>query len=175
MILLGRMLERIYGSASEALTSAIIFDSTPSVNNIRAFRLAYNIVFQNPIFRSIVYTISCMMHAIRFVGLSAVFGEGMVVMANLHVELWNSRILPWMGLHTPRLYLFSRADKFIPWQDVTHHAETAKERGMHVHCELFEESEHVAHLRVEPERYWSSVQEIWKTAISKEKGEDQKI
>ncbi|KAG1856125.1 hypothetical protein F4604DRAFT_1798866 [Suillus subluteus] len=58
---------------------------------------------------------------------------------------------------------------------VTQHAETAKERGMDARCELFEESEHVAHIRVEPERYWASVQDIWAAAISKEKVEDQRL
>ena len=89
---------------------------------------------------------------------------------NLYMELRNPHILPWMGLQTPRLYLFSRRDRFVPWQDVTRHAETAKQHGMDVYCELFEESEHVAHIRVEPERYWSSIQEVWRAAVSKERG-----
>ncbi|KAG2062421.1 hypothetical protein BDR04DRAFT_1165280 [Suillus decipiens] len=76
-----------------------------------------------------------------------------------------------MGLHTPRLYLFSRKDRSSPWQEVEHHAKTAKERGMDVRCELFEESEHTAYIRVEPERYWSSVQDVWVVAVSKEKDE----
>jgi hypothetical protein len=46
---------------------------------------------------------------------------------------------------------------------------------MDARCELFEESEHVAHIRVEPERYWASVQNIWAAAISKEKVEDQRL
>jgi hypothetical protein len=44
---------------------------------------------------------------------------------------------------------------------------------MNARYELFDKSEHVAH--IEPERYWSSVQETWGVAISKEKGEDEKI
>ncbi|KAG1843554.1 hypothetical protein DFJ58DRAFT_844250 [Suillus subalutaceus] len=68
--------------------------------------------------------------------------------------------LAMMGLHTPRLYLFSREDNLVSCQEVTRHAGTAKERGMDVRCELFEESAHVVHLLVEPERYWSSVQEV---------------
>jgi hypothetical protein len=93
----------------------------------------------------------------------------MMVMENLQIELWNPCILPWMGLHMPRLYMFSHNDKLISWQDIARHAETAKERGMDARCELFDKSEHVAH--IEPESYWSSVQEM----ISKGKGEDEKI
>jgi hypothetical protein len=40
---------------------------------------------------------------------------------------------------------------------------------MNARYELFDKSEHVAH--IEPERYWSSVQEM----ISKGKDEDEKI
>jgi hypothetical protein len=177
MILLGRMLQRIYGSApvQRPLTSAIIFDSSPSVDNLRTYKLALSTIFRKPIVRFLALMFMYAMHGIRSVGLSAVFGDGMMIMENLHIELLNPRILPWMGLHTPRLYLFSRSDKMIPWQDVIRHAETAKERGMDAHCELFEESEHVAHAMLETEKYWSSVQGVWGVAISKEKGEDGRI
>jgi hypothetical protein len=74
--------------------------------------------------------------------------------------------------HAPPLY-FSCNGKLIPWQDIARNAETAKERRMNARYELFDKSEHVAH--IEPERYWSSVQETWGVAISKEKGEDEKI
>jgi hypothetical protein len=91
----------------------------------------------------------------------------MIMLEKLQIEMWNPRILSWMGLHTPRLYLFSRKDQLVSWQEVARHAEIAKERGMDVHCELFEESAHVAHVRVEPEKYWSSVQEVWAVATKK--------
>jgi hypothetical protein len=88
-----------------------------------------------------------------------------MVVENLQIELWNPRILSWMCLHS----MFSRNDKLISWEDIARNAETVKERGMNARYELFDKSEHVAH--IEPERYWSSVQEM----ISKGKGEDEKI
>lgn len=93
------------------------------------------------------------------------------MVSDSHVDMGNPRVLPWMGVHTPRLYLFSRKDKLISWREVAQHAETAKESGMDVRCELFEESAHVAHARVEPERYWSSIQEVW-AVTAKETSED---
>ncbi|KAG0701231.1 hypothetical protein DFH29DRAFT_577235 [Suillus ampliporus] len=173
MTLLGDMLQRKYGSASVqgSFTSALILDSCPAVGNLKTIKLAFNAVVRNPILKFIVLSAMYTLHFIGL-GLSLLFGKRIMMMENLRIEMWNSRILPWMGLHTPRLYLFSRKDKLIPWQDVTQHAEIAKERGMDVYCELFEESEHVAHIRVEPERYWTLVQDIWAVAISKEKDED---
>jgi hypothetical protein len=81
---------------------------------LKTFKLAFNAIFRKPIGRFFASTFMYVMHVIRSVGLSAVFGDGMVIMENLHIELWKPRILPWMGIHTPRLYLFSRPDKLIP-------------------------------------------------------------
>jgi hypothetical protein len=176
MTLLGNMLQRKYGSTliQRFITSALILDSCPAIGNLKTIKLAFSVVIRNPILRVIVLT---MIYTMHFIGLalSLVLGKRIMLMENLRIEMWNPRVLPWMDLHTPRLYLFSRKDKLIPWQDVTQHAETAKERGMDARCELFEESEHVAHIRVEPERYWASVQNIWAAAISKEKVEDQRL
>jgi len=176
MMLLGHILQEKYGSPSvrKTFASALIFDSCPGVGGIKVIRLAFSAVVKNPILRSIVLTFLYTIHFIHW-SLSLLFGKRMMIMENLQIELWKPRILPWMGLHTPRLYLFSRKDKLIRWQDVTLHADTARERGMDVYCELFEESEHVAHIRIEPERYWSSVQKVWGVAVSREEGEDKKI
>lgn len=176
MTLLGHMLQRKYGSAliQRFITSALILDSCPATGNLKTIKLAFSAVIRNPILKVIVLTMMYTMHFIGL-GLSLVLGKRIMLMENLRIEMWNPRVLPWMGLHTPRLYLFSRNDKLIPWQDVTQHADTAKEHGMDARCELFEESEHVAHIRVEPERYWASVQDIWAAATSKEKVDDQRL
>ncbi|KAG1746457.1 hypothetical protein EDB19DRAFT_358349 [Suillus lakei] len=172
MALLGNVLQRKYGSTSipGSSTSALILDSCPAAGDLKSIKLAVRTVIRNRIARRIVLVIVHAIYSIRF-WLSLLFGKRMIMLENLQFEMWNPRILSWMGFHTPRLYLFSRKDELVSWQEVTRHAETAKERGMDVHCELFEESAHVAHARVEPERYWTSVQEVWAVA-TKEKGQD---
>lgn len=172
MTLLGRMLQRKYGSTPVLglSASALILDSCPAVGNLKSIKLAVRTVIRNPIARYIVFAIVHITHSVCF-GLSLLFGKQMIMLENLQIEMWNPRILSWMDLHTPRLYLFSRKDTLISWREVTRHAETAKERGMDVRCELFEESAHVAHARVEPERYWSSIQEVW-AVTTREKSED---
>ncbi|KAG0708697.1 hypothetical protein DFH29DRAFT_891629 [Suillus ampliporus] len=173
MTLLGHMLQRKYRSASvpKSFTSALILDSCPAVGNLTLMKLAVCTVIRNPIVRLIVLAIVHTEHSIRF-GLSLLFDKRMIMLENLQIEMWNPRILLWMGLHTPRLYIFSRKDKLVPWQEVMRHAETAKKCGMDVRCELFEESEHVAHMRVEPERYWSSIQEVWAAAAKERRGSE---
>ncbi|KAG2069679.1 hypothetical protein BDR04DRAFT_1143216 [Suillus decipiens] len=172
MTLLGRMLRRKYGSTPVlgSSASALILDSCPARGDLKSIKLAVRTVIRNLIGRCIVLAIVHMTHSVRF-GLSLLFGKQMIMLENLQIEMWNPRILSWMGLHTPRLYLFSRKDKLISWREVAQHAETAKESGMDVRCELFEESAHVAHARVEPERYWSSIQEVW-AVTAKETSED---
>jgi len=172
MTLLGHMLQRKYGSTPVigSPASTLILDSCPAAGDLNSIKLAVRTVIRDPISRRIVLAIVHTIYSIRF-GLSLLFGKQMIMLEKLQIEMWNPRILPWMGLQTPRLYLFSRNDKIVSWQEVTRHAETAKERGMDVRCELFEESAHVAHVQVEPDRYWSSVQEVWAVA-AKGRSED---
>ncbi|KAG2369321.1 hypothetical protein BDR07DRAFT_1267511, partial [Suillus spraguei] len=172
MTCLGHMLRQKYDSTSAqwSLTSALILDSCPTPIHLKTFKLAFSVTVQNPIVRYVVLTFLSTVYFTRFC-LSLLFGKRMMLVADTHIDMGNPRVLPWMGLHTPRLYLFSRKDTSSPWEEVMHHAKIAKERGMDVRCELFEQSEHVAHMRVEPERYWSSVQEVWMVAVSKEKDE----
>ncbi|KAG1856847.1 hypothetical protein C8R48DRAFT_717885 [Suillus tomentosus] len=171
MTLLGHMLQQKYGSAPVlGSAGALVLDSCPATGDLKSVKLAARTAIRNPIARHIVLAIVHTIYSVRF-GLSLLLGKQMIVLENLQIEMWNPRILSWMGLHTPRLYLFSRNDKLISWQEVTRHAEIAKERGMDVRCELFEESAHVAHARVEPERYWSSVQKVWAVAAKEKRGD----
>ncbi|KAG2104100.1 uncharacterized protein F5147DRAFT_705079 [Suillus discolor] len=169
MTLLGHILQQKYSSAPVlGSVSALVLDSCPATGDLKSIKLSVRTAIRNPIARRIVLAIVHTIYSVRF-GLSLLFGKQMIMLENLQIEMWNPRILSWMGLHTPRLYLFSRNDKLISWQEVTRHAEIAKERGMDVRCELFEESAHVAHARVEPERYWSSVQKVWAVAAKEER------
>ena len=83
--------------------------------------------------------------------------------------LLNPRLLPWMDLQTPRLYVFSKEDQLVPWKVVQQHADTAKASGLNVRCEVYEESAHVAHMRLDPKRYWASVQDLWEVAYRQAK------
>ncbi|KAG2075470.1 hypothetical protein BDR04DRAFT_1115006 [Suillus decipiens] len=153
-----------------SFASALILDSCPTPVQLKTVKHAFSVIVQNPVVRYGAFTFVSAVYYIRLC-LSLLFGKRMKLVSDSHIDIGNPRVLPWMGVHTPRLYLFSRKDRSSPWEEVMHHAKTAKECGMDVRCELFEESEHVAHMRVEPERYWSSVQEVWVVAISKEEDE----
>ncbi|KAF9878467.1 hypothetical protein CkaCkLH20_03959 [Colletotrichum karsti] len=60
-----------------------------------------------------------------------------------------------------RVYLYSKEDEMIYWGDVEKHANEAKEVGFQVERERFEGSQHVAHARLDGDRYWGTVKQLW--------------
>ncbi|KAL4872747.1 hypothetical protein BDV12DRAFT_125817 [Aspergillus spectabilis] len=56
-----------------------------------------------------------------------------------------------------RCYIYSDADELVDWKDVERHASDAESKGFIVHREKFLGSEHVAHMKADPERYWDTV------------------
>ena len=149
--------------------SALILDSSPAIGSFRTFGRAFSAAIQNPIVRSITLALICILHAYRL-ALQKLFGMETVRMRYLKALL-NPRLLPWMNSETPRLYIFSKKDDVVPWQAVQEHAETAKTSGLNVRCEVYEESAHVAHMRLDPKRYWGSIKDLWQIACRKREAE----
>ncbi|KAF9238549.1 hypothetical protein BU15DRAFT_75240 [Melanogaster broomeanus] len=162
---LGRLLSAKYPSLppSERLVSALVLDSCPSAGDVRTIYAAFRIAIPNLVARSMVLAFIYLAHAIRLC-LSMAFGKQVMVMEYLKAQLLRPRLLPWMNAGTPRLYIFSKKDELMPWKEVQQHAESGKKAGLNVRCELFEESGHVAHMRLDPKRYWASVQDVWEVA-----------
>ncbi|KAF9223319.1 hypothetical protein BS17DRAFT_817638 [Gyrodon lividus] len=162
---LGRLLSSKFPltTTSEHLMSALILDSCPATGNVRTIKAAFSFAIRNPVARYIALAIIYIAHAIRL-SLSMAFGKEMMVMEYLKMQLFRPHLLPWMNTETPRLYIFSKKDKLVPWQEVQQHAEAARKAGLNVRCEMFEESGHVAHMRLDPKRYWASVQDVWEVA-----------
>lgn len=66
-----------------------------------------------------------------------------------------------------RCYMYSDTDDLIKSKDVELHASDAKAKGWVVRRELYKGSPHVGHMRAEPDRYWSVVQEYLGALVSK--------
>lgn len=142
--------------------SAIILDSSPGISNFRSIGMAFNIAIRNPLVRYIALAFIYISHALRL-SLQMVFG--IETMGTRYLKaLLNPRLLPWMNSQTPRMYVFSKKDELVPWQAVQQHAEAAKTLGLNVRYEIYEESAHVAHMRLDPKRYWASIQDLWQIA-----------
>jgi hypothetical protein len=68
-----------------------------------------------------------------------------------------------------RSYVYSETDEFVADHDVEEHADHAEINGYKiVRRDKFQNSDHVAHARSDPDRYWSLVTDTWEA--SNEKG-----
>jgi hypothetical protein len=59
-----------------------------------------------------------------------------------------------------RVYVYSREDVLIDYEDVERHAAEAKASGFEVRLDRYEGSAHVAHLRKDEGKYWGIVERI---------------
>ncbi|KAI1264970.1 DUF829-domain-containing protein [Xylariaceae sp. FL1019] len=64
-----------------------------------------------------------------------------------------------------RLYIYSKEDDLIGWEDLTAFAATARSRGYQTVEEEFLGSPHVGHMRHHPEQYWATILRCWKQAL----------
>lgn len=144
--------------------SALILDSSPALADFRSIGSAISIATQNPVTRYITLAIIYVMYT-HLLFLQMIFG-GKTLETQYLEGLLQPRLLPWMNAQTPRLYIFSKEDELVPWEQVQRHAETAKQSGLNVCCEVYEKSAHVAHMRFDPERYWASILDLWQVACN---------
>ena len=81
-----------------------------------------------------------------------------------HVWKWLNKP-ELLSLMAVRWYIYSHRDVMVSWKDVEEHADEAATKGYVVRKEAFEGSEHVAHLRLDPQRYWRIVNEVWEKSV----------
>lgn len=67
----------------------------------------------------------------------------------------------WLSRECLRCYIFSSADLICPDQEILAHIQKSASIGLHVRKEIWNNSGHVEHLRVDPARYWSVVKQTW--------------
>ncbi|KAH7316496.1 hypothetical protein B0I35DRAFT_409688 [Stachybotrys elegans] len=60
-----------------------------------------------------------------------------------------------------KLYLYSKEDDLIGYEDIELHVAEAKELGWKTEVEIFEGTGHVGHMRQYPEQYWSAISRAW--------------
>ncbi|KAJ6437838.1 PaxU [Purpureocillium lavendulum] len=63
-----------------------------------------------------------------------------------------------------KLYLYSKEDDLISWEDIEAHVAETRERGWEADTELFEGSGHVGHMRRHPQQYWATIRASWERA-----------
>ncbi|KAL3484769.1 hypothetical protein BJX62DRAFT_248153 [Aspergillus germanicus] len=88
--------------------------------------------------------------------------------------IWANRVINDLAIvhvESHRLYMYSREDEIIWWEDLVQAAAEAKALGYHADLQMFEGSPHVGHMRLHSEQYWKKVLSAWEGAHSKQSTE----
>ncbi|KAJ8520744.1 hypothetical protein ONZ45_g2481 [Pleurotus djamor] len=151
------------GAVPNPHVSAMVIDSSPGGNYFTTLR-AFSGFVQNPLLRSLAAAFISIVYLLLYMK-GTLFGVRSPIQ-QVSDMLIRADILPWTGTHTPRLYVFSKADELVPWEEVHDTARRSELAGLDTRIELFDESPHVAHGRTDPARYWSAIRKAWETACS---------
>lgn len=65
-----------------------------------------------------------------------------------------------------RLFMYSASDKLVNYTDVERHIARLRADGSTCRIEKFDDSPHVGHMRLYPDRYWKSISQAWYAADS---------
>ncbi|OAA57292.1 hypothetical protein ISF_07213 [Cordyceps fumosorosea ARSEF 2679] len=65
-----------------------------------------------------------------------------------------------------RLYMYSRDDDLIAYEDVEEHADESRALGYAVDTKEFYGSGHVGHMRQHPDEYWAAIHQSWMRAAA---------
>ncbi|KAJ5226551.1 uncharacterized protein N7469_006557 [Penicillium citrinum] len=82
--------------------------------------------------------------------------------------VWATRVMndhSIAPIETNRLYLYSKEDEIIWWEDLENAVADVKSLGYNVDLEMFEGSPHVGHMRLHPEQYWGKISRSWNEAL----------
>ena len=136
---------------------AIVFDSCPGTATYQ--RTVHAITLAMPKFPLMTYLGLPILHIVLCLIFLALFvTRAEDVITRLRRQLNDHKLF---SPDVPRLYIYSKADRLVPYQDVKRHVEDARIKGYRASSEvLFEDSAHCAHAMAHKERYWAAVAEL---------------
>lgn len=134
--------------------SAIIFDSCPGTatyqRTVHAMSLS---MLRSPLAKIIGPPIIHLVLCFLYFALWVTGAEDVITRVRKQL---NDHMM--FNPEVPRLYVYSKADQLVPWQDVKSHADDAKIKGYTKTDELmFESSAHCAHAMSHKDQYWQAI------------------
>lgn len=140
--------------------SAMVLDSTPGRATYKATVLAFSVTLpKNIILRTLgILAFSIFFWIYRF----GYFIQGKMDLVDQTRTDLNDKTL--FDTDAPRMYIYSVADPMVAWQSVEEHGEEARSLDYNVDREKFLNSGHVTHLLDDQDRYWATVQRLWRYA-----------
>lgn len=118
------------------------------------------------------------------VGLPKFFVLRWFLLALISISYWTMQLMRFVGTfrdllqvvrdelnsadlfcqEAPRLYIYSKKDYIVRWQEIEEHVAEAKTSGYKVDTETFLDTAHAGHLMGNDSRYWGSVRRLWKAS-----------
>lgn len=150
----------------------LIMDSCPGQFHYKATFTAFSLTIPYPWLRRllapVIHFMCCWFWLrLRLPGFSKVIGgEGQGGPLRLSADSHNDPKV--LGVDRGRTYIYSDEDKLVPSADVEEHAHQGIDRGFNVRLEKFRGSQHVAHAKKDPERYWRLVRQTWNGGLDGE-------
>jgi len=144
-------------------TSAIIFDSCPGEGTLEVAKK----LLADPLPAPAAAVVKFALFLVWMLGpLSRSIENGVPKSwTEMRKALNSGQLLPWVTAQTPRLYIYSETDHFIPAKEIEDHAADARAAGLDAWLLKFDESVHVSHARKDPQQYWGAVENVWKKAL----------
>ncbi|KAF5342473.1 hypothetical protein D9611_001265 [Ephemerocybe angulata] len=141
---------------------AVIFDSCPSNGGMAQAQKVLSMSIRNPVLYHLAIAVYSVQNLVDGT-LKAVFGVQTFPEAALDA-LNRPSILPWFSKASPRLYIYSKADRLVHYAGVEMHAGTGRKLGLDVRMVHFEDSPHIRHAVTDSARYWGAVRKLWEEA-----------
>ncbi|PVG04737.1 hypothetical protein CPB86DRAFT_803497 [Serendipita vermifera] len=147
--------------------SALIVDSSPGGDNLSSAFLTFRATIPPPLLRYPIIGFILAAHTLAWLlGLAHwKFFEF------LRLVMIKPTWLPWMttsrhGYSTPQLFIYSKADHTTPFKDIQEFTESSEAHGNKIQRLIFEDSDHVSHMRKHPETYWNAIKQCWITSVN---------
>lgn len=171
---------------------ALVLDSLPSLDEFSCF-VSFRVLIKNPVLQQLSrFPIAVSLTSALLV-YSALGMDWPVTEFNERIVRSDLFPLPGVDEMTPRTYIYSEGDRQTDWKAVEKHmsmlrtdeaaspqdaerdssgvggSESAQGNRMpyNVRVEKFVKSDHVAHMKSDPKRYWNAVRDTWEEAVRK--------
>jgi hypothetical protein len=148
--------------------NALILDSTPTKPDFRSLFVSLSIPLPPSLF--VRLPLQTLIGVLLFFSYVLPRWMGMTNMGDrVYDDLKNTEMTAdgsggtreWLRHKAPRTYIYSDTDDICPAYSIEAHFQQALRRGLNVRREMWSGSGHVAHMKADPERYWSVVRRAW--------------
>ena len=150
--------------SSASATTAIIYDSLPGKLELGPALAAFLAPIRSLFFRTLMSIPLTIIYYVLFA--IALIRQQRPIFDQMREGLNRAQILPWTNQKTPRLYIYSDTDKMVQQRAVEEHIAEARRLGFNIRAEYFKGSSHVSHVRLDSDRYWAAVKDIWAEAVN---------